>query len=74
MAQKLEKTRLKLMYDDGVVNGVQKFRNKTYSNIQTEATAEGLFQAATALGSLGDRDVVHVYRIDESLVTDGVQG
>lgn len=65
----LQTKSLILEYDMGVVNGKQVIKNKSYSNIRETATDEGLFNTATTLSSLQERDLLSVKKRETSRIS-----
>lgn len=60
----MEKVVLKLELDDGIVAGKQKISSKSFSQIKTDALDENLYNAATTISGLQDKDLMKVKRID----------
>ncbi|WNS77670.1 DUF1659 domain-containing protein [Bacillus sp. DTU_2020_1000418_1_SI_GHA_SEK_038] len=66
MAQALMiETRLRLTFETGVnEKGDPIFKSKTFGNVKKAATAEQLFQAATAIASLSQDSLSTIVRND----------
>lgn len=61
----LIESQLRLTYESGVgENGKTLYRYKNYSNIKTEATADGLLQAAQVIASLQTYPLAKIERVD----------
>jgi len=61
----LKNSRLTLMFETGLnEKGEPSFKGKSYANVQKEATADQLQQAASALGSLCAYQLSSVERTD----------
>lgn len=59
-----EKTSLRVSLLDSVVDGKEKFKTKTFSNINLEATDSNIYTGATSLYSLQDKEVRAIKRVD----------
>lgn len=59
-----EKLVLKLELDGGIVAGKQKINSKSFSAIKTEATDENLYNTATTLASLQEKDLMKVKKVE----------
>lgn len=69
MAQSiLEKKKIKLMLDNGIVDGKQRYRTVTYSTIKNSADAEGILMFSDIYNSLSEVAVLLTYDIEENLV------
>ncbi|MDZ5473039.1 DUF1659 domain-containing protein [Bacillus sp. 31A1R] len=63
--QMILSSKLRLVFDGGMDdNGKTIYKNKTYSNIRREATADQLLQAGQALANLSVNALVSVERTD----------
>ncbi|MGV3465470.1 MAG: DUF1659 domain-containing protein [Heyndrickxia sp.] len=63
----LKESKLKLVFDNGVDGeGKQLFKNKTFSNIRLDSTADELQSAAQAIASLSQKALYGVERNDNS--------
>ena len=60
-----EKTALKLQLDGGLVGEKQKFINKSFANVKTNAQDEDLYATAKALEDLQNKDMLNVVRMEE---------
>lgn len=68
MAAIIEKTQLRLEYDNGMSNGRQLYKSKTYSNVKNDATDEGLKAASDAINALSEKDVLLTKKIVTSRI------
>lgn len=59
----MNKLQLKLGFDNGIQNDVQKYRHKTYSNLKPEATDESLKKISDAISAVSKKDVLKTYKI-----------
>ncbi|MGE8203422.1 DUF1659 domain-containing protein [Heyndrickxia sp. NPDC080065] len=63
----LKKAGLKLAFDGGVDDkGKPITKVKTFNNVRLEATTDELLQAAQAIGSLSQKNLFGIERIDSS--------
>lgn len=65
-----EKTSLRLELDNGIVDGNQRVMSKTFSKIKTDAEDQDLHEAAIVLGSLQNKEVLNIRRIEEILLEE----
>lgn len=63
-----EKVQLRLELDDGVVNGKQKLKSKSFIQIKTTATDEALYTTAMTIADLQAKDLLKVKRIEETSI------
>ncbi|NLD16272.1 MAG: DUF1659 domain-containing protein [Tissierellia bacterium] len=68
MAATIEKTQLRLEYDNGMKDGKQAIQARTYSNLKNNATDEGLKSASTAIGTLSKKDILNTKKIVTSKI------
>lgn len=61
-----EKTTLRLEFDGGVVDGKQRLVTKAFSQIKTTASDEELFNTATAIASLQNKDLMSIKKVEVS--------
>lgn len=59
-----EKVVLRLELDGGIVAGKQKVSPKSFSQIKTDVTDENLYNTATVLASLQEKDLMKVKRVE----------
>ena len=64
----LEKKSLILAFDGGVVDGKQKLINKTFNNINDQATDEKLYSTANLLASVQERDLLEINKREVSSI------
>ena len=63
-----ERVALKLELDGGMVNGRPKTESKTFNKIKTTATDEALFNTASVLSTLQEKDVKNIKRVEEVIL------
>lgn len=61
-----ERTTLRLEFDGGMVDGKQKLIPKSFSQIKTTASDDELYNTATALANLQNKDLMKVKKIEVS--------
>jgi hypothetical protein len=66
-----EKVVLRLELDGGIVAGKQKISPKSYSQIKNDAMDENLYNAATTLAGLQQKDLLNVKRIETTNLIQG---
>lgn len=66
----MTKNSLVLEYDNGMVDGKQRLKKQTYSNIKFDASAEALLVTAASLNALCQKDVVNALQNTTSLLDD----
>lgn len=59
-----EKVVLRLELDGGIVAGRQRITPKSYSTIKTDATDENLYNVATTIADLQEKDLLKVKRVE----------
>lgn len=59
----VDKTQLKLQFDNGMVDGKQRYKSKTFSNIKNDASDDGLFAASSAINTLSGDSVLKTLRV-----------
>lgn len=71
MAQSiLENKKIKLMLDNGILDGKQRYKTVTYSNINNEANAEQILLFSGAYNDMSSVEVLKTYDIEENLVEE----
>lgn len=65
-----EKSILKLELDAGVENGRQKIKTKSFNKVKTNASDEGVYETALALGGLYDQQLLKVKKVEETTLTE----
>lgn len=71
MAQSiLENKKIQLKLDNGILDGKQRYRTVTYSNINTEANAEQILLFSDAYNDMSSVEVLKTYDIEENLVEE----
>lgn len=63
MAAIIEKTQVRLQFDGGIVDGKQRYKNKTFSNIKEEASDESILVVSDAINSLSEKDVLKTRKV-----------
>lgn len=66
----LENKKIKLMLDNGILDGKQRYRTVTYSNINNEANAEQILLFSGAYNDMSSVQVLKTYDIEENLVEE----
>ena len=66
----LENKKIKLMLDNGILDGKQRYRTVTYSNINNEANAEQILLFSGAYNNMSSVQVLKTYDIEENLVEE----
>lgn len=64
----LEKKSLILCFDGGVVDGKQRTINRTFNNINDQATDAKLYSTANLLASVQERDLLEVNKREISSI------
>ena len=59
-----EKLTLRLELDQGIVNGKQKVKTKSFTQIKTTAEDQALFNTAMAIADLQEKDLLRVQRLE----------
>ncbi len=70
MAAMLERVRLKLVFDGGIVDGKEVKSLKTIQQIKKTATAEGLYSAAQTIASVQKKPLLMAVKLDESVLSE----
>lgn len=68
MATVLEKNVLELHFDDGMKNGKQQIKRKSYSNIKLNALDTGLKSASSAIDVLSKKEVLNTKKVATSRI------
>lgn len=69
MAKQVERVALRMEFSLGEVNGRKKIQSKTISSIRKDATDQGLYELATALGGLQTKPLESVKRVETAVLT-----
>ena len=64
----LRSKKLKMVYDDGMVDGKQRRKTKTYSNINLGALDENLKQVSGLIGGLQKKGLLESVKVEETLL------
>lgn len=59
-----EKSTLRLTLDEGMVDGKQKMKTKSYSKVKPEANSENIYRTGVILGSFQEKEVLDISRVD----------
>ena len=71
VTESLVSRKLQLSVHDGVnASGSPKIKNRSYSNINADASAEALHKTAVALAGLIDNELAHVFYDDKTLLQE----
>ena len=65
-----EKLTLRLELDGGIINGKQKVNTKSFTHIKTAAEDQALFDTATALAGLQEKDLLRVKRLEVTSISN----
>lgn len=63
-----EKSTLRLELDGGIVNGKQKVNLKSFAQIKTTAEDEALYNTASIISELQERDLLEVKKIETTSI------
>ncbi|SES88828.1 Protein of unknown function [Oceanobacillus limi] len=66
-------SQLRLVFYDGddVLTGDPIYKNKSFNNVKTDATADQLYAVATVLSDLQERALFNIERKDSSDIREG---
>ena len=64
----VEKTQLRLEHDNGMVDGKQRVKAKTFSNIKPDANDDSLHAVGTAVNALSTKPVLKVKKVVTSVI------
>lgn len=65
-----EKLSLRLELDDGVVNGKEKIKRKSYNQVNPTATDEDIHSVGKTLSSLQSRELVKIKKLEETILSE----
>lgn len=65
-----EKASLRLVLDNGVVDGKQKIMSKTFNKIKTTVEDEDLYGVAVVLGNLQNKEVLDIRKVEETILSE----
>lgn len=65
-----KKLALKINFDNGLVDGKQKLKSKTISQVGKSATDEGLLEVANVIGGLQTKDIYEILKIETKELTE----
>lgn len=68
MAARIEKTQLRLQFDAGEVDGKQKYKSKTFSNIKHSAENDNLLLVSNSINALSEKDVLITKKVVTSVL------
>lgn len=63
-----EKINLRLELDGGIVDGKQKIKAKSFTQIKTTAEDEALYNTALILADLQDKDLLKVKKVETTAI------
>lgn len=66
----VEKVQLKLEFDNGLVDGKQKYKPRTFSNIKETATDENILGTSDAINALSENPVLRTSKVVTSLIEE----
>ncbi len=66
---KKEKLTLRLELDGGIVEGKQKVNTKSFTQIKTTAEDEALFNTASVIAGLQEKDLLRVKRVEITTIS-----
>lgn len=64
----MQKNSLVLEHDNGMVDGKQRLKTQTYSNIKLNASVDALLATATSINALSQKEVVNALQNTSSLL------
>ena len=66
-----EKLTLRLELDGGMVEGKQKVNTKSFTQIKTTAEDQALFNTASAIAGLQEKNLLKVKRVEVTSISQG---
>ena len=60
---KIEKTQLRLQFDNGKIDDRQRYKSKTISNITENATDDNLLAVSNAINSVTEKEVLITQKV-----------
>ncbi len=63
-----EKLTLRLELDEGIVDGKQKLKTKSFSQVKVGASDEALYISGQALAGLQEKDLLNVKKVEVSSI------
>ena len=71
VTESLVSRKLMLSVHDGVnASGTARIKNRSYSNVNADASAEAMHKTAVALASLMDNDLANIFCDDKTLLQE----
>lgn len=71
VTESLVSRKLQLSIHDGVnASGTARIKNRSYSNVNADASAEAMHKTAVALASLMDNDLANIFCDDKTLLQE----
>ena len=64
-----EKLTLRLELDGGIVDGKQKVKGKSFTQIKTTAADEALLNTASVMASLQEKDLLKVKKVETTSIS-----
>ena len=65
-----EQLTLRLELDGGVINGKQKIKTKSFTQIKTTAEDGALFNTASVIADLQEKDLLRVKRVEVTSISE----
>lgn len=59
---------LRVRFDDGMKNGKQKYKSKSFTNIREEATDDNLLAVSNALNELTEKEILQTFKDTNTLI------
>ena len=66
----LKKNALVLEHDNGFVDGKQRFKKQSYSNVKINASDNALYATALSINALSQKSIVNVLKNQTSVIED----
>ena len=70
MASTIVKKSLVLEHDNGMVDGKQRLKKQSYSNIKINASDNALYATALSINALSQKSIVNVLKNQTSVIVD----
>ena len=61
---------LRIRFDNGNVDGKQKYKSKSFTNIRSEATDDNLLEVSNALNNLTKKEILQTFRDTNTLIEE----
>lgn len=66
-----EKISLKIVLTEGMVDGKEKLKSKTYNKLKTDAENTSIYEAGTILSDLQSKELKNIMKVEESILSKG---